>query len=44
MKSFNDYCECGSESNLVEENIFRVGSEAYFEYWRQCREDYYAGV
>ena len=43
MKSFNDHCNCGSESNLVESNIYRVGSEKYFEYWRQCREDYYAG-
>ena len=43
MKKFNEFCECGSESNLVENNIFRVGSEAYFEYWRQCREDYYNG-
>jgi hypothetical protein len=43
MKSFNDHCNCGSESNLVENNIYRVGSEAYFEYWRQCREDYFNG-
>ncbi len=43
MKSFNDHCNCGSESNLVENNIYRVGSEKYFEYWRQCREDYYNG-
>lgn len=43
MITFHQHCNCGSESNLVENNIYRVGSEKYFEYWRQCREDYYAG-
>ena len=42
MKSFNKHC-CGSESNLVENNIYRVGSEKYFEYFREVREEYYAG-
>ena len=43
MKRFTDHCKCGQESNLVESNPYRVGSEAYFEYWRNIREDYYAG-
>ena len=42
MKSFNDHC-CGAESNLVENNIYRVGSEMYFAYWRDLREQYYKG-
>ena len=42
MKKFNEHC-CGSESNLVENNIYRVGSEKYFEYFREAREEYYAG-
>ena len=43
MKSFNDHCSCGSESDLIENNIYRVGSEKYFEYFREAREEYYAG-
>jgi hypothetical protein len=42
VKKFNEHC-CGSESNLVENNIYRVGSEKYFEYFREAREEYYAG-
>ena len=43
MKTFDDHCSCGSESDLVENNIYRVGSEKYFEYFREAREEYYAG-
>lgn len=43
MKTFHEHCDCGKESNLVEENPYRVGSEKYFEYWRQAREEYYNG-
>ena len=43
MKTFSDHCTCGKESNLVESNVYRVGSEKYFEYWRNIREEYYAG-
>lgn len=43
MKTFNEHCECGSESKLVEDNPYRVGSERYFEYWREKREQYQNG-
>tara|TARA_B100001939_G_scaffold201004_1_gene172756 strand:+ start:2361 stop:2876 length:516 start_codon:yes stop_codon:yes gene_type:complete len=43
MKTFNEHCECAKESKLVESNIYRVGSEKYFEYWRIAREQYQAG-
>lgn len=43
MKSFKEHCDCGKESNLVESNPYRVGSEAYYQYWRDVREQYYAG-
>lgn len=43
MKTFSEHCECGAESTLVESNPYRVGSEKYFEYFREAREKYYAG-
>jgi hypothetical protein len=43
MKKFKEHCECGSESKLVENNIYRVGSEMYYAYWRDLREAYYKG-
>ena len=43
MKSFNEHCDCGKESTLVESNPYRVGSEAYFEYWRKTRDKYENG-
>lgn len=43
MKTFEEHCECAKESKLVESNIYRVGSEKYFEYWRIAREQYQAG-
>jgi hypothetical protein len=43
MKKFKEHCECGSESKLVENNVYRVGSEMYYAYWRDLREAYYKG-
>ncbi|MEL0101560.1 MAG: hypothetical protein VW862_07670 [Euryarchaeota archaeon] len=43
MKTFSEHCDCGEESQLVENNPYRVGSEAYFEYWRKAREQYENG-
>ena len=43
MKTFEEHCECAKESRLVESNIYRVGSEKYYEYWRIAREQYQAG-
>lgn len=43
MKSFVEHCACAKESTLVESNPYRVGSEKYFEYFREARENYYSG-
>jgi hypothetical protein len=43
MKRFNEYCECGDESSIVENNLYRVGSEMYFQYFRDIREEYQKG-
>lgn len=43
MKKFNEYCECGDESSIVENNTYRVGSEMYFQYFRDVREEYVKG-
>ena len=43
MKGFNEYCECGEESNIVENNLYRVGSYMYFQYFRDIREEYVKG-
>jgi hypothetical protein len=43
MKTFSEHCDCGDESQLVEDNPYRVGSEQYFEYWRKAREQYRNG-
>jgi len=49
MKKFTEHTKCGTPeccgtcSSLIENNIFRVGSERYFEYFREAREKYYAG-
>jgi|TARA_B110000977_G_scaffold118322_1_gene152699 hypothetical protein len=43
MKTFGDHCECGQESGLVESNLYRVGSEAYYKYWRDIREEWKQG-
>jgi len=43
MKSFIEHCECGEESNIVESNLYRVGSEMYFQHFRDIREQYLQG-
>lgn len=43
MKRFNEHCNCGKESTLIESNVYRVGSEKYFEYFRNIRKEYYEG-
>jgi len=49
MKRFNEHTNCGTDeccgtcSSLIENNIFRVGSERYYEYFREAREQYHAG-
>lgn len=43
MKTFNQHCDCGTESSLVENNVYRVGSEMYFAYWRDIKEQYRKG-
>ena len=49
MEKFTEHTKCGTPeccgtcSSLIENNIFRVGSEKYFEYFREAREKYYAG-
>tara|TARA_B100001057_G_C22821438_1_gene939596 strand:+ start:664 stop:1179 length:516 start_codon:yes stop_codon:yes gene_type:complete len=43
MITFEEHCECAKESKLIESNIYRVGSEKYYEYWRIAREQYQAG-
>jgi len=49
MKRFNEHIDCGTSeccgtcSSLIENNIYRVGSEKYYEYFREAREKYYNG-
>lgn len=43
MKKFKEHCDCVKESTLVESNPYRVGSEKYFEFFREAREKYYEG-
>ena len=49
MKRFSEHTNCGTDeccgtcSSLIENNIYRVGSEKYYEYFREAREQYYAG-
>ena len=49
MKKFTEHTKCGTPeccgtcSSLIENNIYRVGSEKYFEYFREAREKYYNG-
>lgn len=44
VKKFKEHCSCGDESSLVENNIYRVGSEKYYEYFRIAREEYQKGL
>lgn len=49
MQRFTEHTDCGTDeccgtcSSLIENNIYRVGSEKYYEYFREAREKYYAG-
>ena len=43
MKRFTEHCNCARESTLIEGNIYRVGSEEYYEYFRNVRKEYYEG-
>ena len=49
MKRFTEHTDCGTSeccgtcSSLIENNIYRVGSEKYYEYFREAREKYYNG-
>jgi hypothetical protein len=49
MQRFNEHTNCGTDeccgtcSSLIENNIYRVGSERYYEYFREAREQYHAG-
>lgn len=43
MNKFIEETCCGSESSLIENNIYRVGSAKYYEYFREAREQFYAG-
>lgn len=49
MQRFDEHTDCGTDeccgtcSSLIENNIYRVGSERYYEYFREAREKYHAG-
>jgi hypothetical protein len=49
MQRFTEHTDCGTDeccgtcSSLIENNIYRVGSERYYEYFREAREQYHAG-
>ena len=42
---YEDACceECETESLIIKENIYRVGSEAYFKYFADLREKFESG-
>ena len=42
---YEDVCceECETESLIIKENIYRVGSEAYFQYFADLREKFESG-
>jgi len=42
---YEDVCceECETESLIIKENIYRVGSEAYFKYFADLREKFESG-
>ena len=49
MLKFTEHTKCGTSdccnqcSSLIENNLYRVGSEKYYEYFRESREKYYEG-
>ena len=52
IKKFSEHVNCGTPdccnqcetSNLIESNIYRVGSEKYFEFFQEKRDAYKIGV
>ena len=36
--------DCAEESNLIESNVYRVGSEKYYEFFQEKRDEYKIGV
>ena len=36
--------DCAEESNLIESNVYRVGSEKYYEFFQEKRDEYNIGV
>ena len=51
VKSFKEHINCGTEdcceecetSSLIESNVYRVGSEKYFEFFQEKRDEYASG-
>ena len=45
FKEHNSCCDdCAEESNLIESNVYRVGSEKYYEFFQEKRDEYNIGV
>ena len=48
IKKFSEHnscCDdCAEESNLIESNVYRVGSEKYYEFFQEKRDEYNIGV
>ena len=36
--------DCAEESTLIESNVYRVGSEKYYEFFQEKRDEYKIGV
>ena len=48
IKKFSEHkscCDdCAKESNLIESNVYRVGSEKYYEFFQEKRDEYKIGI
>ena len=48
IKKFSEHTsccdDCAEESNLIESNVYRVGSEKYYEFFQEKRDEYNIGV
>ena len=48
IKKFTEHTsccdDCAEESNLIESNVYRVGSEKYYEFFQEKRDEYKIGV
>ena len=48
IKKFTEHSsccdDCAEESNLIESNVYRVGSEKYYEFFQEKRDEYKIGV